>query len=126
MYQTKLVPQQFTLGVIGYVNNIQHVHSAIRLCVMPLCPCLCPDRSFGLVFWGQGLSEEQLEHSGWDVGDDFYYSHPVVFHLQEGYRYSGHVQCAEAAEDPQAATVSGSPRDTEIKRHTNTLRGQTI
>lgn len=46
------------------------------LCYTFMCPRLCvqcPDRSHGLVFWGQGLPEEQLEHSGRDAGDDFCY-----------------------------------------------------
>lgn len=58
---------------------------------------LCLDRSFGLVFRGQGLPEEQLEHSGWDAGDDFCDWHPGVSHLQLGYQDPGHAQSAEAA-----------------------------
>lgn len=69
---------------------------------------LCPDCSSGLVFWEQGLSEEQLEHSGWDVSDDLCYRHPGVSHLQFRYQDSGHAQSAETAEDPEAATVSFS------------------
>lgn len=69
--------------------------------------CLCPDCSFGLVFREQGLPEEQLERPGRDVGDDFRYWHPGVPNLQFRYQDPGHAQSAEAAEDPEATTVSG-------------------
>lgn len=85
----------------------------MSMCHASVCH-LFPDRSFGLVFWGQGLPEEQLEHSGWDVGDDLCYRHPRVSHLQLWYQDPGHAQSAEAAEDPEATTVSGSPGDAEI------------
>lgn len=83
---------------------------------------LCPDRSHGLVFWGQGVPEEQLEHFGWDAGDDLCYWHSCVSHLQLGDQDPGHAESAEAAEDPEATTVSGSPRDVEMYRQTNPLR----
>lgn len=81
--------------------------------------CVCPDRSFGLVFRRKGLPEEQLEHSGRDVGDDFCYRHPGVSHLQLWYQDPGHAQSAEASQDPEAATVSGSPRDDETSRQSH-------
>ena len=105
-------------SVIWPVNN-----SATCLYVMPLCPCLCPDRGFGLVFRGQVVSEEQLEPSRRDAGHDFCHRHPRVPPLQLGDQDPGHAQSAEAAEDPAAATVGGSPGDAEINKQTNTLRG---
>lgn len=98
--QTALTPQQFTLPIICCARNIQHLHSATRLCPHVSVSNLCPDRSSGLVFWGQGLPEEQLEHSGRDAGDDFCYWHPCVSHLQLGDQDSGHAESAEAAKDP--------------------------
>lgn len=85
------------------------------------CVCVCADHSFGLVFRGKGLPEEQLEYSGRDVGDDFSHRHPGVPHLQLRYQDPGHAQSPEAAEDPEAATVSGSPRDVNIYRRTTVL-----
>lgn len=90
-----------------------------------LCPCLCPDRSHGVVLWGKGLSEEHLEHSGRDAGDDFCYRHPGVSHLELGYQDPGHAPSAEAAENSEASTVSSSPRGVKIYRQTNTFRRQT-
>lgn len=70
----------------------------------------CPDRSHGLVFWGQGVPEEQLEHSGRDAGDDLCHRHSGVSHLQLGNENPGHAEGAEASEDPEAATVCGETR----------------
>lgn len=94
------------------------------ICHTAMC-CFCPDCSFGLVFRQQCLPEEQLEHSGRDAGDDLCYRHPGVSHLQFWYQDPGHAPSAEAAEDPEAATVSGSPRDAGIYTQINTLRKQT-
>ena len=77
------------------------------------------------MFREQGLPAEQLEHSGRDAGDDLCYRHPGVSPLQFWYQDPGHAPSAEAAEDPEAPTVSGSPRDAGIYRQTNTLRKQT-
>lgn len=72
---------------------------------------LCPDCGFGMVFWGQGLLEEQLEHSGWDAGVNLGHRHPGFAHLQLRHKDPGHAQGSEAAEDAQASAVSVAPRD---------------
>lgn len=69
----------------------------------------CPDRGVGLVFWGEGLPEEQLEHPGRDAGDDLGYRHPGVSHLKLRYQDPGHAPSAAAAEDSQTPAVSASP-----------------
>lgn len=79
-----------------------------------MSPLFRPDRGFGLFFRGQGLPEEQLEHSGRDAGDDFCNWHPGVAYLQLGNQDPGHAQSAEAAEDPEASAVSASLRDDEM------------
>lgn len=91
------------------VLSAQKIYSATCLC-SSLCRHLCPDRSVGLVLRGQGVSEEQLEPSGRDAGDDFCHRHPGLPHLQLGHQDPGYAQSAEAAEDPAAAAVSGSTR----------------
>lgn len=58
------------------------------------------------MLWRQGLSEEQLEHSGWDVSDDICYRHPGLFFFQLGYQDPGHAQGAEATAYSKAAAVS--------------------
>lgn len=95
----------------------QHCNYTL-LCVRA---CVCADHSFGLVFRGKDLPEEQLEHSGRDVGDDFCHRHPGVPHLQLRYQDPGHAQSPEAAEDAEAATVRGSPRDADNYRPTTVL-----
>lgn len=65
------------------------------------------DHRAGLVLRGQGVPEEQLEHPGRDAGDDLRHRHPGVAHLQLGHQNPGDAAGAEAAEDPEAATVRG-------------------
>lgn len=62
-----------------------------------------------MVFWGEGLPEEQLEHPGRDAGDDLGYRHPGVSHLKLRYQDPGHAASAAAAEDSQTPAVSVSP-----------------
>lgn len=75
---------------------------------------LYPDRGFGLVFWRQGLPEEQLEYSGRDAGVDFGHWHPGVAHLQLWHQDPGHAQGTETAEDAEAAAVSVVPEDIKM------------
>lgn len=76
---------------------------------------LCLDRGFGLVFRGQGLPEEQLEHSRRNAGVDFSHWHPGVSHLELRHQDPGHAQSPEAAEDAEAAAVSVLPRDVKMQ-----------
>ena len=116
MYPNKVVQQQCNSAPSPQHSN--YTLLCVHACV---CVCVCADRSSGLVFGGKGLPEEQLEHSGRDVGDDFCHRHPGVPHLQFGNQDPGHAQGPEAAEDPEAATVSGSPRDANSYRRTTVL-----
>lgn len=75
-------------------------------------PSAVSDCGHGLFLRGQSLPEEQLEHPGRDVGDDFCRRHPGVSHLQHGNQNLGHAPSAAAAEDAQAAPVGGSPGGT--------------
>lgn len=76
---------------------------------------LCLDRGFGLVFRGQGLPEEQLEHSRRNAGVDFSHWHPGVSHLELRHQDPGHAQSPEAAEDAEAAAVSVLPGDVKMQ-----------
>lgn len=57
------------------------------------------------MFRGEDLPEEQLERSGWHVGDDLCDRHPGIPDLQQRHKDSGYAAGATVTENPPAAQV---------------------